>query len=77
MPSPTLIFSAVDSAPLVAAERLLGGQLERHGLARDDLHERAALRPGEDVAIDGRAQRALGSTVLDGREVRGVEPGSE
>ena len=39
----------LDGPALVLAEGLAGGQLERHGLARDDVHQRPALDAGEDV----------------------------
>ena len=42
----------LDRPALVLAEGLLGGQLERDGLAGDDVHQRAALDAGEDVAVD-------------------------
>ena len=36
----------------VVAERWLGGLAERDRLGRDDVHERAALEPGEDRLVD-------------------------
>ena len=36
----------------VVAERRLGGLTERDRLRRDDVHERAALEPGEDRLVD-------------------------
>ena len=64
----------LDGPSLVGAEGLLGSELEGHGLAGDDLHQRSALRAGKDVPVDRGGQRALVRAALDGREVGGVEP---
>ncbi len=65
----------LDGPALVLAERLLGGQLERHGLGGDDVHQRTTLGPREDVAVDRGGQRAGRGTALDRRESPGVELG--
>ena len=60
----------------------LGHALEKVGadciaryrrLRGDDVHERAALRPWEDVPVDRGGQRAFGAATLDRRKVAGVE----
>ena len=61
------IAALLDGPPLILPERLLGGQLEGDGLARDDVHQRPALVPGKTfLSIEAR-ERAL-----DRREVRRV-----
>src|ERR1035437_2035534 len=79
-----------DRLALVLAVLLGCGELQGHGLGRDDVHQRAALRPGEDALVDGFAQalaaedqtaaRATESLVGSGRddvsvrEWAGVQP---
>ena len=57
----------LDRPSLILAEGLALGQLERDGLAGDDVHQRPALRAREHVPIDRRGQRALGGAALDRR----------
>ena len=67
----------LDRAGLVRAEVLGLGEVERHGLGRDDVHQRAALDAGEDALVDRRPRacscRAPGSR--PGRCPRAGPPG--
>src|SRR3954447_1226810 len=58
----------LDRAPLVGAELVARGEQERHGLGRDDVHERAALDAREDGLVDRLRERPL-----DGRKARPVD----
>jgi hypothetical protein len=54
----------LDRSPLVALERLTGGELQADGLARDHVHQRPTLDAGEHGLVDLRRERRL-----DGREI--------
>src|SRR5690606_4480084 len=63
---------ALEGAALPVGELLAGGNLERHGLGGDDVHERAALLAGEDRGVELLA-RVLGVAGQDQARARAAE----